>query len=117
MMVRALDVNGDWEFGKGKNSYKRNAKAVSQNVGTRLKSFLGDCFFALDAGIDWFNLLGGKDSRAITLAVSSVILNTLEVESIIALSVNLSQTRVITLTYEVETVYGRTAGFIEQNVG
>lgn len=112
MIVRALDGNGDWQFGKGKNDYKRNLNATAQNISTRLKSFLNDCFFAANEGIDWFNLLGSKNQQAISLAVSSVILNTVDVTSIVSLQINLSVNRTITIQYNVSTVYGRTSDVV-----
>lgn len=108
MIVRALNVLGDWEFGKGKNDYKRDLKAITQNIKTRLMSFLGDCFFDTTAGIDWFNLLGGKDQLALELAVSSVILNTQNVTGLRQLSIDISPSRNVTIRYRVQTTYGET---------
>lgn len=106
MIVRSLDGLGDWRFGKGKNDYLVNNKAIIQSIATRLNSYLGDCFFAIDAGVDWFNLLGSKDQLALELAVRAVILNTPGVTSIVDLSINLAETnRQITMQYTVETVY------------
>lgn len=106
MIVRSLDVNGDWTFGKGKNNYLANNKAIVQNISTRLNSYLGDCFFALDAGIDWFNLLGSKNQIALELAVRAVILNTDGVTSLVDVSVDLNHTtRRMTMRYTVETTY------------
>lgn len=107
MIVRALDNVGDWTFGSGRNNYKSGIDAVAQNVQTRLSSFLGDCFFALSAGIDWFDLLGSKDQLALNLAVSATILNTDNVTGIVSLSTNLSVNRNITLRYVVDTNVGR----------
>jgi len=106
MIVRALDGTGDWLFGKGQNDYKSGKNAISQNIQTRLNSFLGDCFFDLSAGIDWFNLLGAKNQLAINIAVSAVIINTPNVKSLLELSLVLSQARLITITYSVDTVSG-----------
>lgn len=107
MIVRALDENGDWTFGKGRNNYKSGVLAVAQNIQTRLQSFLGDCFFDTAAGIDWFNLLGTKNQLQLKLAISSVILNTENVASIISLSLNLDPfTRNLLLTYKVQTYFG-----------
>src|SRR5580704_8811226 len=91
MIVRALDSNGDWEFGASLNNYLVNNSAVTQNIKTRVSSFLGDCFFDLGAGIDWFTYLAGSKSQlAVQLSVSSVILNTMDVTGILQLSVNLN---------------------------
>lgn len=109
--VRAIDVNGDWTFGKGQNDYLKDNAAVVQSIGTRLKSFLGDCFFDSGAGIDWFNLLGGKDELSLRLSVSSVILNTKDVTGILQLSVNLdAKSRRLTVTYQVQTTFSRASG-------
>lgn len=106
MIVRSLDVNGDWRFGKGKNDYVANNAAIEQSIQTRLNSYLGDCFFAVAGGLDWFNLLGSKNQLALELAVRACILNTAGVQSIVDLSIVLEETtRAITMKYTVETVY------------
>lgn len=106
MIVRAVDVNNDWQFGKGRNDYQSGINAIEQNIKTRLQSFLGDCFFAISEGIDWFNLLGSKNQIALELAVRAVILNTDQVTGLVSSSVDVDAfTRRITMTYKVNTVY------------
>lgn len=106
MIVRALNAVGDWEFGKGANDYKRDINALKQSIRTRVLSFLGDCFFDLTAGVDWFNLLGGKDRNALELSVSTVILNTDKITGILTLSVAESPNRRITITYRAQSSLG-----------
>ena len=106
MRVRAIDGNHDWLFGKGQNDYRRGLQATIQNINTRLYEFLGDCFFNVGAGIDWFNLLGSKNQVALNLAISSVILNTEDVTGVEQLSAVLSSTRNFTVSYKVQTSYG-----------
>lgn len=107
MIFRELDENGDWTFGKGKNNYLRGKKALMLNLKTRLLSFLGDCFFDLSAGIDWFNLLGAKDQLALKLAISATILNTPEITGIISLNLSVNpRTRAASITYSVSSAYG-----------
>jgi len=110
MIIRNLDGNHDWTFGKGRNDYKRNIPAVALNIETRLLEFLGDCFFDMGKGIDWFNLLGSKDQPSLQLAISSVILNTQDVTGLLNLSTNLNPTtRALTVSYEVQTALGTAA--------
>lgn len=116
MIVRGLDSQGDWLFGKGKNDYKKDNEAIAQNIKTRLQSFLGDCFFDVGAGLDWFNLLGSKDQTALKLAVSATILNTSGVIKLIEISIDLSKTRVFSLQYEVQTIYSTIIGTVETQV-
>jgi len=104
--VRGVDGSNDWIYGKGKNDYKSNNNAIAQNIKTRLQSFLGDCFFSVTDGIDWYNLLGNKDEVALTLSVSSVILNTTDVIGLVELNLDLNpNTRRLTVQYEVTTIY------------
>lgn len=110
MRVRAIDVNHDWEFGKGQNDYKTGNDAIAQDIDTRLNCFLNDCFFDTGAGIDWFNQLGAKDQLQLNLSISAVILNTDGVVGILQLSSNLSQNRNFTVAYRVQTIYSQTAG-------
>lgn len=111
MRVRALDSNGDWTYGKGQNDYLTKNRAVGQKIRTRLMSFLGDCFFDLGAGLDWFTFLGSKDQLALNLAVSSTILNTTDVTGIRQLSINLNRvTRQLTIQYQVQTTYSVLSG-------
>lgn len=105
MIVRALDSNHDWTFGKGKNNYRYNNNAVIQNIDTRLSSFLGDCFFDANSGIDWWTLMGSKSLVAIELAVTTIILNTEGVTGLVQLSVSLDSKRQVTIVYQVVSVY------------
>lgn len=115
--VRALDVNGDWTYGKGQNDYLKKNPAVAQNIRTRLLAFLGDCFFDLNSGIDWFNFLGSKDQIALNLAVSAVILNTTDVTGVKQLSIKLEPTtRKLTIQYRVQTTYSILTGSFQYDL-
>lgn len=105
MIIRAVDENNDWTFGKGKNDYLSGNNAIAQNIKTRILCFLGDCFFDTFAGIDWFNFIGGKNTLQLNLAISSVILNTAYVTGILQLSINLTSARVLTIVYKAQTTY------------
>jgi len=105
MIVRKIDIENDWLFGKGRNDYLSANDAIAQNVKTRLQSFLGDCFFDISAGIDWFNRLGSKNKLQIQLDVNAVILNTPGVTGIVDSSFSIDSNRKITLQYSINTVY------------
>lgn len=110
MIVRGLDTVGDWLFGKGIADYKASQDAIAQNIQTRLYMFLNDCFFATNAGLDWFTYLSSKNQLAVELAVASTILNTEGVLGLVQVSANLSTTRLISLNYTVTTIYSAQAG-------
>lgn len=101
MRFRNLDENGDWVFGKGRNSFSRENKALMLNIKTRLLSFLGDCFFDTEAGIDWWNFLGGKDSKGLMAAIQRVVLRSAYVKRIVEVHSNVTDRRfAITLSVE-----------------
>jgi hypothetical protein len=106
MKHRGLDENGDWVFGKGRNSYDADNKAIITNVKTRLLSFLNDCFFDLDAGIDWWNLLGSKNKEALFLSIKETILTSYGVEKINHFASNFSQDRIFSISFALQLIDG-----------
>ena len=81
MKVSGLSKTGDWRFGRGRAVYVQDSDAIRQNVMTRIRSFAGDWFLDVTAGIDWIQLLGRPNSRnrilreveRITLATDGVV--------------------------------------------
>lgn len=108
MRVRAVDETHDWTFGLGKQDYKIDERAVAQNVKTRLLSFYRDCFFDLNAGLDWFNLLGKGTKSLLLLAIKMVISQTEGVFGVNSVDIVYDEyTRQITIKYDIKTVYSR----------
>jgi hypothetical protein len=107
MIVRALDLSNDWTFGQSKANYLSYNPAIAQCIQTRVSSFLGNCFFDMGAGIDWFTFLGGsKNQLALELAISAVILNSYGVTGVLQLSASYdSRTRNINIAYDVTTIF------------
>lgn len=115
MTVSALDVNGDWIFGRGRAGYKKGADEVRQNVATRIKCFRNDWFLDINDGIDWYALLGQKNTRdQIVREVEKVVLQTVGVLSIETLEVVPDVTepdrkkRKLTLLIRFKTIYDDT---------
>jgi hypothetical protein len=109
MSTRALTSSGDWTFGAGAGNYLSGNAEVAQNISTRLKMFLNDCFFATDQGLDWFNLLGSKSLTVVALAINANILNAPNnsVTGVIQLYLTLNGTRGFSVAYTVQTVYSQ----------
>lgn len=107
MLFRNLDENGDWTFGRGKSDYVSANRAVGLNIKTRLKSWVGDCFFDQTAGIDWYNRLGSTGQRELLeLDLKRVIQQTEGVTGILSFDTFLNG-RNFTAEYSVETVYSK----------
>jgi hypothetical protein len=107
MKVRALDINGDWQFGRGLQSYKTEKDALNQNISTRLKSWENDCFFAMDEGIDYENYLDIGTKEFLDLDIKRCLLQTEGVLRIDSYSSTINaSTRDVTITAEVFTIFG-----------
>jgi hypothetical protein len=99
MKHRAVMEAGEWIFARGKSGYERGNNAVMLNVRTRLMSFTNDCFFDLEAGIDWWNLLGGKNRDLLLKQIKSTILDSYGVKEIVKFDAKVNAERVFEIGY------------------
>lgn len=105
MIFRNLDENGDFTFGRGKSNYVSGVQAIGLNIKTRLLSWVGDCFFDLNAGVDWTNRLSLKNQKRILDAeIRRVILQSYGVTGITSYNSELNG-RDFSATYKVNTIY------------
>jgi hypothetical protein len=107
MIFRNLDENSDWTFGKGINCYLRDNSAIGLNIRTRILSWLNDCFFDPQAGIDWVNRLGSKNQRVLLeLDLRRIILQSEGVTGILEFDSTLTD-RNFTANYSVQTIFSQ----------
>lgn len=111
MIFRAITGDNDWTFGRGQGSYFTDNNAILANVKTALQFFLNDCFFALDTGIDWWNLLGAKNPAAknnILLRTRETLISCEGVVRINSVYATVDPiTRGLLLEYSVDTIYSK----------
>ncbi len=111
MIFRAIDGTNDWSFGSGIASYFTDEAAINANIRTRLQTWLNECFFALDLGVDWRNLLGGKNPQSqsgIILQCRTIIINSFGVIRINKVDQSIDvTTRKLTVTYLIDTIFTR----------
>lgn len=105
MSFRNLDKNHDWVYGSGRNDYVTELQEIALNIETKILSFLGDCFFAVNEGIDWFNLLGYRYQDKLELLVQETIKNTPGVTGINEIQILLGANRKITIQYDIQTIF------------
>lgn len=106
MIIRALDGQHDFQFGKGLQSYLKDNNAIALNVQTRLLSFLNDCFFDAAAGIDWIQLLSNRATKEeIILNCRGVILQSYGVVRVNSITINSFDNRNLNLTYVIDTIF------------
>lgn len=105
MIIRKV-IGGDWTFGQGLGNYNQDEAAIDENIQTRLLSWVGDCFFALQDGVDWSSRLDVGQQTALEDEVRSVILasfGVVAVNSVIA--VFDGTTRLFSLNYNIDTIF------------
>jgi hypothetical protein len=107
MIIRNIDENLDWTFGKGIGCYLRENAAIGLNIKTRILSWLNDCFFDPQAGIDWINRLGSKNQRTLLeLDLRRIILQSEGVTGILSFDSMLIN-RAFTANYSVQTIFSQ----------
>lgn len=110
MIFRNIPAN-DWALGSGKQSYLTGTPAIAANIKTRLQTFLGECFWATEAGVDWFNLLGTRGDEAkrrIALEARKCIADSYGVVQVNSLETSFSAaSRSLTVSANVDTIYTR----------
>ena len=105
MTFRALDNNHDWTFGAGTANYVSANDEIALNLKTRLLSFWNNCFFDLEAGIDWFGLLEYNQQENLQDAINAVIIETEGITAINDIQVVMRSGRNVNITYDVKTIY------------
>lgn len=105
MAFRNLDSLHDWVYGSGKNCYVTGNQEIALNIETRILSFLSNCFFDTDAGIDWFNLLDYNRREQLENAVQETIIQTPGVTGINSVDAVMGANRQIRITYDIQTIY------------
>lgn len=112
MIIRKVDEQNDWNFGKGLADYARDELAIQENVKTRLLSWVGDCFCALQEGVDWKHRLDIGQEKALAQELRSVILQSFGVTKVTTLDVFLDhETRAFKVSYQMQTIFS--PSFIE----
>lgn len=113
MTFRSISTTGDWQFGQGRSSYATKEAAIELNIRTRLLSWLNDCFFSMNAGVDWHNLIGAKNPGAeigIKLQTRVILADSYGVTRINSVDTSINRsTRALTLHYNIDTIFTRGA--------
>lgn len=113
MKIRNLDGSGDWSFGRGLASYATGNAAIALNIETRLKSWVGNCFFDTSMGIDWSNLMDKGKQQNLLAALRALILQSYGVVQLNSLTTNFNPTtRNLTVMYTIDTIFS--SGFQRQ---
>lgn len=111
MIFRAINNSGDWVFGQGRGSYFTKQLAIAANIKTSLLFFLNDYFAAMTFGIDWWNILGGKNPAArnnVILETRRMLASCEGVVRINSVEVLMDDnTRAVQIFYNIDSVWSR----------
>ena len=107
--VRRLDEDHDMTFGYGLGCIAERSEACAQNVKTRLLLLQGEWFLDLTDGVPWLQKIMTKPAR--TLLANTIIkrriATTTDVTEIVSYQSSFSsETRKLTISVSVRTVYG-----------
>jgi hypothetical protein len=106
MIFRNLDRNGDWVYGNGVQAYLTGQKAIEKDVKTFLLLWTGNCFWALQAGINWRQYLDRGQQPALLAGLQTGILARYGVMGINQLDAGLDRaTRGFFVKYDLATIY------------
>lgn len=109
MIFRQITALGDWTFGKGISGYATGESAIELNIRTRLQSWKGDCFFALDDFVDWLGRLDKGQENNLLKELKNIILQSFGVIAVNSVEGLLNHnTRSYRVTYNISTIFGQT---------
>lgn len=114
-LIRRLDNNDDWCYGRGKADYLTDNDCVLLDIKTQLREWKYNCFYNLLRGIDWRTRLGEKNQKDfLDEDILDILVNHEEVEEVTSFSSTLDTSlRLYTLNASITTIYGNTDLSIE----
>jgi hypothetical protein len=108
MRVRALDNNWDFNFGRSRQDYASESLATAYDVKQKILCWFNDCFFDMQSGIDYKNLLGRKGGKqTIDNAIKKILAVQPDIIEITFFDSSVTDRR-YSLTARFKTVYGET---------
>lgn len=108
MKTRTVDNNWDFNFGRGLQDYADESLGVAYTVKMKILSWYKDCFFAMEDGVDWKNILGSKTSKEqADAAIKQIIQSEPEITDLTFFESSVTD-RVYTANIRFKTIYGET---------
>ncbi|MDD5301498.1 MAG: hypothetical protein PHS14_00200 [Elusimicrobia bacterium] len=106
MITRALDSTGDWTYGSGQQNYLRGEAAIEQNIVTTVQSWVGDCYYDLAFGVDWYNRLDVGQQNNLVQEIKQIIAGCYGVVGVLSISGQFTgATRVESISCEIATIF------------
>lgn len=106
MIHRKIDNLGDWEFGHGLSNFAVDDAAIALNIKTRLLSWVNDCFFAIQEGVDWRQRLDIGQQQALSDELKTNILQSFGVIAVNSFTFDFDGvTRLARITYNIQTIF------------
>lgn len=105
MIIRNLDKNKDWCFGHGLSDLLSDDDAIMLNIETRLNEWVGDCFFAVQNGVDWYNGLDRGMKEYLDRRIKEIIIESFGVVQVLIYeSIIDVRTRKLTINTSITTI-------------
>lgn len=105
MIIRAFNPATDVQFGQGRENFLSGQNAIAENIQTRLYSFLRDCFFDIQSGIDWIRFFSvPTKSQEIELSCRGIVLQSYGVVKVNSIEVLVVDRR-INISMNINTIF------------
>ena len=105
-MIRGLTKNHDWIFGQGLQSYKFRSDEIAQNIKSRVLSWKGDCFFALNEGVNWNQYFNSGNKLLLDQDIKRVIIQTKGVSQLLEFNSEIRD-RVYLASYTYQDIFSK----------
>lgn len=107
MRYRALDSDGDYQFGRAGLYLTDSPEAVRQAIITRLRLQTGEWFVDTTAGTPYkTQVLGYSTQPTRDIVMKERIVDTAGVRTLLSYSSSLNSSRLFTVNATVDTIYG-----------
>lgn len=108
MKIRALDAAGDFSFGQGLGSYRRDEAAVEQDLACSLRLRRGECFFAPAAGVDYKNLMEKGRQAQLVQAIGQAVVQVQGVVKVFSVTPTFNpRTRALSTVVTAQSVFSK----------
>jgi hypothetical protein len=105
MITRALTANYDFQFGNGLQNYLRSEAAIEQNAVTTVLSWIGDCYYFKNIGVDWYNRLDPGQQGNLMQEIKQVLAACYGIVQVISIAGELGADRLDSIQADIATIF------------
>lgn len=106
MAFRKTDSQGNWLFGHGLADYANREEEIALDVKTALQEWVGNCWFNVDAGVDYATYLSTPGTQEeLRQSIGQVVASRGGVSQVLDVAIISIENRVINIKVDYISVY------------